>query len=601
MRSGLILSFMFGLLSFSIGVPGESHSRGGGGQANSDLHITLTPETTSSQSFSPHLTIGGSSVTHLDSNDKQLARIPIRQRENQSFYDVDLQLGKQKLRLAVDISQPDLWVMNKNSFYECEQKIGIMNPTDGRLLNSSMEDKPPENSRLNKCAYGGVYTPKHMSTQSLEVVIPELYHKQARGNIYTDNVTLFLEDEQELALPDFSFVVVNETNQNIGGLGLAGGSQGSNFLDALRSNYLIKSPGYSLWIQDIAENGEIYGDLILGAVDKKYVKGNFYVFDMLNTVADNATSGDKESYRRLSLLALQVSGISLKNHQTLQKVSLMPGQSTIAFALDSLTPFNYLPQDIIMNLALQTNAFFNDDFNRWIVECSIADNVDASIYFKFGDLDVDVPIKDMISQMHVQNLSLSDGSKACALNVLSSTESGANILGNSFLKNVYLAVDNAGKKIALGNSRKNLVNHDTNSSTEKETKRNASYSTSMQSAYAHSSHETIHTSIGYIESNFIPFATPHTSNTTGAFTFTVLDEFNTESPRVPSFFGGTFVSDVLYVSSFSAAENLPLMSSTTSTGKAVLNRSPALPHHCSASSLVFAWTALVFLISLLLL
>lgn len=600
MRGDMFLICMFSLLSISLVVVGERSSTEEG-RSQSDLYITLTPDTTSSQSFTTHLTMSGKSLAHLDSNDKQLARIPIRQRENQTFYDVDLQLGNQKLRLAVDLSQPDLWVMNKDFFYECGQRNGIMNPTDGRILNSSMEDRPPEDPRNNRCAYGGVYTPKHISTQNQEAVIPYLNHKEAKGSIYADNVTLFLEDTQELSLPDFSFIVVNKTNQNIGGLGLAGGSQGSNFLDALRSNYLIRSPGYSLWIQDIAENGEVYGDLILGAVDKKYYEGDFYVYDILSTVADNATSGDEESYRRLSLLALQVNDIILKNHQTHQKVSLILGRSTIAFALDSLTPFNYLPQDIIMNLALQTNAFFSDYFNRWVVDCSIAHDVDASIYFRFGELDVDVPLKDMISQMHVQNLSLADGSKACALNVLSSTESGANILGNSFLKNVYLAVDNAGRKIALGNSRKRLVNHDIHSSTDEATKRNTSYSISLQSAYTHSSHEPIHSSIGYIDSSFIPFATPHTSNTTDAFTYTVLDEFNTESPTVPSFFGGTFVSDVLYVSSFSAEESLPFTSSTTSSGKAASNRSPNFAHNYSTSTLAFAWTVLLFLISLLLL
>lgn len=504
-----------------------------GSRAVKDKTRYSKKKTTSSKTTS---TIVKDSDEDEDKYDQNLVKIQLNLLDDGNFYGANFTVGGEELGLKLDIIQPEIWVMNSRSIFGCGYIDEWWSSADQKYGSSA----PPQETtareyRASICAEEGEYS---VGTNVPSPVKDNIYNGQpyyipymdlisASGTFSTNNISFDTPKNQEITLKDFSFVNVDKTNVYVGGLGLAGNPTGSGFLDSLVSSNIIKSAGYSLWFNNYTTTSEGTGELILGAVDKKYYSGDFFVFDIPTRESFQIPDDLQELLDNLQLPILPLDDIKIENQDNHRTLSLKSDED-IPVLLDSRSLFSYLPLPMIVNLAIQTNASFSSEVNRWIVECDQLLDINATLNFIFGDLSINIPIGDFLSNAtyYTNRLKFADGKKACYLNFLPNSVSGYNSLGVSFMRSIYLAVDNEGGKIALANTNSNLhiKRSDLSSSIKHQ-----DYSTSQSS----DSFSTINGSIAYIESGHIPFATTH--NNTDDFTFTYSSQNATgyTQPSIP--------------------------------------------------------------------
>lgn len=163
---------------------------------------------------------------------------------------------------------------------------------------------------------------------------------------------------------------------------------------------------------------------------------------------------------RLKLPIVPVDDISVENLSNGQILSIFgtPGD-TLAVALDTRSTYSFLPLQTVINLAIQTNALYNTELNRWIVECETVRKANAFINFSIANVNVQVPLNSFLFDAYAssnQTLNFSDGLAACYLAFLPDSQQGYSSFGIPFVTNIYLAVDNTNNKVAIANVNKNV-------------------------------------------------------------------------------------------------------------------------------------------------
>lgn len=275
--------------------------------------------------------------------------------------------------------------------------------------------------------------------------IPYINALDASGDWATNTFSVNLTNSTTISLQNFNFVNVNSTTVSYGGFGLAGNSKGNGFLDGLVQKGLIKSPSYSLNFYNFSAT------LFPGVVDSSNIEGGFYSFPIIPPQGSRFVDDTYANNELLDIVipSVQLDSIQIVNDRTSDSVKL--NNEPLGMVLDTRSTYTYLPLDVLVNLAIQTNAYFSTEAQRWIVKCEAIKNANSSIWYSIGDLKAKIPLATFIEPaVYLGNpLTYQDGSRACYLAFLPNTLNGINSLGTRVLTYFHIAVDNEGRNIAM--------------------------------------------------------------------------------------------------------------------------------------------------------
>lgn len=459
-----------------------------------------------------------------------------------------------EMGVRVDLLQPDVWLLNGLDIVDCSVlQTFYQHHSDASVSSISYASRQ---WGASVCHLAGAYTPVEVvttveksettiltettdpaSTMPSSVVYPNGIW--AEGVLQTANLSIGTTTNNRIDLDEIQFFLASGTNVYAGGLGLSKHPQNLGLLDTLKDQGRILSSSYSLFLSGYANLNSTAGELLLGAVDQKYYSGPLYLFPLI----PYERWGSPDTFAPLPILVLEK--LFLENIDTHQKVTLS-GDQPIPLVLDTRISYSFLPLEIIINLAIQTNAYYNSQYQRWLVRCLDITGSNATMHFQFGPLDIAVPLTSLIYDAYYDDnyLYFSSGVRACFLNVMPDSSAGYSSLGLPFLSHVYLAMDNEAGNVAMakGNPGEQV------DSEQFDFSESASPLPSFTvSLAANRSVATADTTIAYIQSGFIPFATSANYSSSG-FTMTFFSANSSGGGTVPGRFTvATILSGEIYV------------------------------------------------------
>ena len=297
------------------------------------------------------------------------------------------------------------------------------------------------------------------------------------GNWATDNFILsYLFDNQAVAIEmfDVPFVYANFSNVGVGSLALGSTPDNHvfnyNFISNFVLNNLIKTNSYSLALD--AKNSSA-PQLILGGINKDFVQDNLSsnennqsmalfdfvpVFDETGTII-KSNNGISNSMPVIPIFGWGVTsttnGDSLifsSSYNDRYEVSQYPKPAV----LDSRHSYNYIPYSTLIEMAIELNAVYSSDLDRWIVDCSV--DRSGTMDLHLGNYTIHMPISNFLypATSNQTNLVFNNGNPACFLAFLPDYRIGYSLMGVPFLKNIYLAVDNENQQIAVSQLKNQL-------------------------------------------------------------------------------------------------------------------------------------------------
>lgn len=528
----------------------------------SDISLaTVASHTSSSPSSSSTLDEAtASSVVTENSDDISLFKFIFT--KNSIYYDTPVTIHDQSMDLRLDMVQNNVWVINGDEIMDCEHintwwsseesKFG----TDASSLPASVTTQPEYT--VTMCADAGALTTDDLSSDALvapadiyqdyeDINIPYVNAINASGDIIASNISLYTAHNDVINLTDFTFYDIDSSNVYVGGFGVAGNNfSDQGILGFLERNDIIYSNSYSLYFNTFSDTDVAFGQLLPGVVNSKYYVGDLYQFDMLEK------SGSRYGPELPTLNQLMdnmiipfivLNDLTAQNQRNGDKLSLFnPGTSGIPIIFDSRTVFNMFPLDIIVLIAMQTNAFYSNEVNRWIVDCETIRGTDASLVFTFGELDITIPIDDVLmnATYYDKQLTFSSGRNGCYLNFLPTTNDYS-VLGLSFLKSAYIAVDNEGGKIGLAQANSKVQVKQSDYSGVENSDGDRDDDEGVIDDFFASSDSISIDSIAYITPGTIPFATTADDKSSLTLTLSPTDGVP-DTLTVPARFSGIIIT-----------------------------------------------------------
>ncbi|GAB1209415.1 hypothetical protein APSETT445_008189 [Aspergillus pseudonomiae] len=331
------------------------------------------------------------------------------------FYILNLTLGTpaQQFAVALDTGSSDLWVNVANSSY-CS-------------------------SRGNPCKPFGLYDPDASSTyKNLDVDFNATYGDgtNAYGYYATDKLGL-----GDIHVDDMQFGVAESTTITQGIVGVAydtltneaahEGKTYANLPQALVNSGAIKSPAYSLWLNDPAASR---GSILFGGVNKAMYKGDLQTIPIVRTLGE------------YSYLAVTLTGVSVEHGKESDDYS---SQLPIVVLLDSGTTLTYLPNSLADSLYKKFNATFLEDDGLAYVDCDLMKK-DYTVNFDFSGATIAVGINELVLRVIARDFP--EGT--CTFGVVPSgdRQDAMYILGDTFLRSAYVVYDLGNNEISLANT-----------------------------------------------------------------------------------------------------------------------------------------------------
>lgn len=215
-----------------------------------------------------------------------------------------------------------------------------------------------------------------------------------------------------------------------------------NFIDVLKSENVISTKAYSLWLNDLESST---GSCLFGGYDTKKFSGNLLTVP----IQPDESSGELTSMT----VAWTALGITTKSgSQTITSSSFKSPA-----LLDSGTTLSIVPNDIYESLVKFFDATL-DQAGDAIVKCNLLDD-SGTLDFTFGGSDgpvVKVPFSEFAlpaTSSTGQQATFNDGSLACYLGLQGTgsdpTQQDPVILGDTFLRSAYVVYDLDNKQISL--------------------------------------------------------------------------------------------------------------------------------------------------------
>jgi hypothetical protein len=215
-----------------------------------------------------------------------------------------------------------------------------------------------------------------------------------------------------------------------------------NFIDVLKSQNVISTKAYSLWLNDLESST---GNCLFGGYDTKKFSGNLLTVP----IQPDESSGE------LTSMTVAWTALGITTNSGSQTITSSSFKSPAL--LDSGTTVSLVPNDIYEALVEFFDATL-DQAGDAIVQCALLDD-SGTLDFTFGGADgpvVKVPFSEFAlpaTTTDGQQATFNDGSLACYLG-LQGTGSGSTgqlpvILGDTFLRSAYVVYDLDNKQISL--------------------------------------------------------------------------------------------------------------------------------------------------------
>lgn len=404
--------------------------------------------------------------------------IPLDLQNERTFYLAELEFGStnQTIGVLIDTGSSDLWVLDSNNTY-CEtgtdsspfsnkgralsdiydfnviHEINEKNKTfEIQNTNASsiqgFNIKPPSSSSgASNCQYG-TFNPSDSNTfinNRTSFSITYADSSFARGTWGHDDVRF-----NGITVNSLSFAVCDNSNNEMGvlGIGLAGlettysggYSTSSNFLSPyqyenlplrLRSQGIIQHVAYSIYLNDSSSET---ANILFGAVDHSKYSGDLIEIPIINVLGE-------QGYNFPIQIDITLNSITLVDNNRNQQAILGSGAS---FALlDTGTTLSYIPAGVLSLIVDAVDAQFSSSLNYYVMDCSSAGNY--ALAFNFQGFEIDVPLSSFLVSLVTTN----GGTSSYCLLGLQSSETSSFILGDSFLRNVYMVADLENLSVAL--------------------------------------------------------------------------------------------------------------------------------------------------------
>lgn len=386
--------------------------------------------------------------------------------------------------LQIDTVNPYIILVSGSSDSECNRlNSGCFNPNEYYEQESLTSSKVNSNTHyhfnfidrmsFNATAYKDDLNLTNIDTIPINDTLSEIFHSSRGTTIYSSG---------NLYMGNISFFDSSDTNNiSTGYLGLGGKIMDPDtavysaqfddsffFLDSLKNLGIIQASSYSLWLggcsEDITDDqtGMVSncGSLIIGGVDPNLFTGPLIAFDTL-PYYDTNTNNTSRGYPIIPMGPIY---LVAQNGQSLNMTSENFLQPVL---LDSTSRETYLPSQAIVQIAIQVAAIYVEDPNRWYIPCSMADR-QVTLEFEFAGMRIKVPLSDLMvfSNNPSTNASMyfNTGEKACLLNLHANNARGYNVLGEPFLKNVYMAFNSESNQVAIAQAEQGLQPLSSNSS-----------------------------------------------------------------------------------------------------------------------------------------
>ncbi|CCK69615.1 putative aspartic endopeptidase KNAG_0C05140 [Huiozyma naganishii CBS 8797] len=392
--------------------------------------------------------------------------------DKDGVYYANVSLGSpaQPHKMRIDISKPYSWVISGAQDIQCNKLHSGCFENDVFYPNESISGV----SLSNSYEYNMNFIDNVRVNGTLFMDTMNFTDTSMLGNLSNtvQNNSMLTMTSDYLALRNISFVTTSSSTTDLGSLGL-GGSIHSSVFDIDSENFqdtffllktmanlnLIKSKSYSLWLGNCrrtidtitpdADNGSVAGKLILGAVDPSLYEGEFFQFNTISYI---------EPSHNLSTFGYPIlpMGPIYMTSQAGRRLNMTSEQYLQPALLDSSFVGSFLPANTIIQIAIQIGAIYIESLNRWVVPCSVA-SMGAHIDFTFDGLDIKVPLSDLLTSSKDpatnSTMHFAEGESACFLMLYSNNAMGFNVLGTSFIKNAYIAVDLDGTKVAIAQAK----------------------------------------------------------------------------------------------------------------------------------------------------
>ncbi|CAI4914086.1 CPS_HP_G0113900.mRNA.1.CDS.1 [Saccharomyces cerevisiae] len=392
----------------------------------------------------------------------------------------------QRQRLLVDIIQPYINLVSGTSESHNEYS-SVYHKHPSYLMNDSTSSVPVSPGQIYEISFidgravnctlvtDDMNFTNVSSENSSTALITDLM-------VTRDNVQF---DSGSLSISNVSFFDIQSSNFKTSGLlGLSGKvtnpgnaidssqyTEQSYFLSLLKDADIIESSSYSLWLAGDTSTYKTYrdpisncGKLLLGGVNPSLFTGTLGKFDLIPYV-DPVSNAVSVGYPIVPLGPIYIVSNSGQSLNMTSKDFLSPA------LLDSTSSVSYLPTSTIIQIAVQIAATYVESLDRWLVQCSIAD-MGVSLGFKLRELTIEIPLRDLLSSTYDtstnSSMFFSSGQEACFLTLYANTNTGVNILGEAFMKNIYMAMDLEDNTIAIAQAKKvedDAVTEETNETT----------------------------------------------------------------------------------------------------------------------------------------
>ncbi|KAI6246753.1 putative aspartic-type endopeptidase opsB [Erysiphe necator] len=232
------------------------------------------------------------------------------------------------------------------------------------------------------------------------------------------------------------------TNTDSGG----NGTIYQNLPFALVSQGQVKSPAYSLWLNDLESST---GSILFGGVDTEKYMGK------LTTVKVDPISRD------YGITSFTVAFTSLSATSKSGTDQLTPPDFAVPAILDSGTTITLLPDKIAALIFEELGATPEDQLGAVLVPCDLAKN-DGTLSYGFGGPDgptIKVAVSDLVLPLtdnRGRSPKYKNGQTACQLGI-EPAGSLPVLLGDTFLRSAYVVYDLINNQVALAETKFNVT------------------------------------------------------------------------------------------------------------------------------------------------
>ncbi|KKA26791.1 hypothetical protein TD95_003163 [Thielaviopsis punctulata] len=350
------------------------------------------------------------------------------------FTNITIGTPKQSFTVMIDTGSSDLWVPSARSDICLEGYC-----TSGEYVASNSSTYESSNVDEDfQITYGD--------------------NSYVNGVYFNDTLTI---GSETLSTMTMGLGVSTDNNQGVMGIGLTAlesdPSSYKNLPFALVNDDVIKTPAYSLWIND-KEKEE--GALLFGGVDSSKYSGELKRISIVPDADGNYV------YLNVNLTSLDATSSS--GNDTLTSSSF-----PVTVLLDSGTSLAYLPDDIVSQIWSEVGVLNETDITNVrvdagtpLIPCSRSSN-NGSFTFHFASSEgpaITVPMSELVVEIASEAKFISGeykGKSACTFGIWSASD-GSYILGDTFLRSAYVTYDLANLQIGMAqtvwdNSPSNIV------------------------------------------------------------------------------------------------------------------------------------------------